>query len=129
MTLYRFYSEDNTLLYIGITINPGRRFVEHQAAKPWWHTIARITLEKYPDATTLADAERLAIAVQRPLYNVAWNDGLGELDQEALAEGCSEWLDHHDKWCPNPATHVTGSDNFVCATHSVHYTIAIPLPA
>jgi predicted GIY-YIG superfamily endonuclease len=130
-TLYRFYDSGDSLLYIGITIDPSRRFVEHKQTKPWWANIARITLEHYDDHATLVAAERIAIAIQKPRYNIAMNDGPPVLiDEEALAEGCCEWLD--GGWCGAPATHVATPDynggGFVCATHARYYTVAIPLP-
>lgn len=133
LTLYRFYAADDTLLYVGLTINPGRRFGEHRQTKPWWDQIKHITLEQYDDYPTLVTAERLAIAIQRPRYNVALNDGPpARIDEEALAEGCCEWLDS-GRWCGAPATHVATPDynggGFVCATHARYYTVAIPLPA
>lgn len=69
-TLYRFYSDTGQLLYVGRTINPGQRFTDHARTKTWWPDVRGITTETYPDATQLAAAERRAIDIERPLYNI-----------------------------------------------------------
>lgn len=69
--LYRFYSADGELLYVGITVDPGRRFPQHQLDKPWWHEVSGITLSApYPNRESAAAAERLAIEVEAPRYNI-----------------------------------------------------------
>lgn len=69
--LYRFYSASGELLYVGITVDPGRRFPQHQSNKPWWHEVSGITLsDPYPDRESAAAAERLAIEVEAPRYNI-----------------------------------------------------------
>lgn len=68
--LYRFYSATGQLLYVGITMNPAQRFKSHRKSKDWWSEIVGITLEHYANREELADAERRAIQVERPLHNV-----------------------------------------------------------
>ena len=70
-TLYRFFDEDETLLYVGQTTNPPRRFKEHAAAKNWWLNVASIDLEHFPDQQSLNYAERQAIVLEDPLHNIA----------------------------------------------------------
>jgi hypothetical protein len=72
-TLYRFYAADNTLLYVGLTINPGRRLEKHRALQPWWNDVARVDLEQHPDLPTLRASEREAIKTEGPLYNISMN--------------------------------------------------------
>lgn len=74
-TLYRFYDREDALLYIGLTINPGRRMEKHRATKPWWSDVARIEMEQHLDAASLANAERAAIVAERPLHNIRMNGG------------------------------------------------------
>jgi predicted GIY-YIG superfamily endonuclease len=127
-TLYRFYSADDTLLYVGLTINPGRRMEKHRG-REWWRDVARITLEQHPDLDTLRRAERLAIETERPLHNIRMNTRLvltpGER-QAMLEEGCGEWNDATDSWCGAPATHVASRSHkgglFVCDQHAGYYT-------
>lgn len=69
--LYRFYSATGQLLYVGITANPPMRFKAHRHTKDWWPEVVGITLERYATRGDLANAERRAIQVERPLHNVA----------------------------------------------------------
>lgn len=68
--LYRFYSATGQLLYVGITMNPPQRFKAHRDSKDWWPEVAGISIEHYASRTDLANAERRAIQVERPLHNV-----------------------------------------------------------
>lgn len=69
-TLYRFYAADSTLLYVGITNDPPRRFSKHRDEKDWWLSVARIEMEQYSSRDELAAAERTAIANEQPLHNI-----------------------------------------------------------
>lgn len=68
--LYRFYSATGQLLYTGITNNPGNRFKQHQQSKPWWHEVSGITVEKYNSRAEVLAAEKRAIQVEQPKYNI-----------------------------------------------------------
>ncbi len=72
-TLYRFFAHDDTLLYVGITNNPARRFSKHKDEKEWWLDVARIDLEQFASREELLDAERQAIQDERPLHNIKHN--------------------------------------------------------
>lgn len=69
--LYRFFSSDGDLLYVGITNDPGRRWPEHASGKPWWHEVDRIGIERHPDRSSVLLAEKTAIVTERPRYNLA----------------------------------------------------------
>jgi predicted GIY-YIG superfamily endonuclease len=71
--LYRFYSITGQLLYVGITNSPPERFKSHGATKEWWDQVSGITVETYSTREELAQAERRAIQVERPLHNVVHN--------------------------------------------------------
>ena len=43
--LYRFYDTADCLLYVGITANLLYRLSSHVETKPWWHEVARMTVE------------------------------------------------------------------------------------
>ena len=73
--LYRFFDEADQLLYIGITLNPGARWKQHRADKPWWTDVATVTVETHPDRTSVLEAERTAILAEHPLHNVIHNRG------------------------------------------------------
>lgn len=80
-TLYRFVADDGSLLYVGRTTDPGRRFAEHRTDKEWWSEIATIELKHFPDAETLRRAERLEIRAEQPKYNVSMNGERRSADQ------------------------------------------------
>jgi predicted GIY-YIG superfamily endonuclease len=69
--LYRFYSADQTLLYVGISNNPMRRETSHHSRAEWIHLadLTRTTVEWYDDREAALDAEGMAIREENPLYN------------------------------------------------------------
>lgn len=68
--LYRLFNHADELLYIGVTDNVFRRWKEHSKDKPWWYEVYKFTQETYPDRASVEAAERNAIKVEQPLYNV-----------------------------------------------------------
>lgn len=102
-TLYRFYSEDDTVLYIGRTIDPVARFRQHRQDKPWWDEVVRIDIDRYETDEDLAVAERDAIKAERPRYNVVFNRLRGRAAGEFLrANGWSGSINRnswtHPRW-------------------------------
>ncbi len=73
--LYRFFAADGTLLYIGLTMNPGTRWKAHSKDKPWWTEVANVTVEVYPDRRSVEAAEVSAIKSEKPKYNIAHRIG------------------------------------------------------
>jgi predicted GIY-YIG superfamily endonuclease len=71
--LYRFFAVTDELLYIGIAADPGRRLTQHSVVKVWWHEVARVTIEPHLDRPAVLAAERLAISLEHPKYNVIHN--------------------------------------------------------
>jgi biotin operon repressor/predicted GIY-YIG superfamily endonuclease len=67
--VYRCFGADGRLLYIGTTGRFGRRLAAH-AEKIWFLEVRGITLEWYPDEVSAGAAERLAIHVEQPKYNI-----------------------------------------------------------
>jgi GIY-YIG catalytic domain len=67
--LYRCYSDLGQLLYVGSTGNLGRRLGSH-ADKVWFQQVRGITLEWYATELDVLNAERRAIHVEHPKYNV-----------------------------------------------------------
>lgn len=86
-TLYRLRTGDGSLLYIGIAGNPGRRFDQHAGTKPWWGRVATIDLEHHPSRAAAIEAERAAIAAERPLFNIQHGD-VDEPHTAALCPAC-----------------------------------------
>lgn len=71
--LYRFHDATGTLLYVGITADPGARWRKHAHDKPWWTHIATITVETHPSRAEVLEAERTAILTEKPLHNIVHN--------------------------------------------------------
>lgn len=69
--LYRLYDAEGRLLYIGITDNPRRRWVQHAAkqADAWWPDVARKSIEWFPSRGAAEAAEVRAIEREGPPYN------------------------------------------------------------
>lgn len=76
--VYRCYSEQGDLLYVGSTGQLGRRFGAHME-KAWFLQVRGITLEWYRDEVDALNAERLAIHVEHPKYNIVHRTNAGAL--------------------------------------------------
>ncbi len=68
--LYRFFSADDSLLYVGTTCNPAARFRRHGSEKEWWSGVERIMIEHFPSLDSVLVAERKAIEDENPLHNI-----------------------------------------------------------
>lgn len=91
-TLYRLYGHDDTLLYIGIAGNPGRRFEEHRRDKLWWGDVAVAKLEHHPSRSLAEAHEAKAIRSEQPLHNLALTgkppaEPCLFIDEELLSDG------------------------------------------
>lgn len=73
--LYRFYSGTGQLMYVGITKDPPGRIGQHGREKDWWTEVSGISVEWHPDRNTALAAEKRAIQVEHPRYNVQHNSG------------------------------------------------------
>lgn len=71
--LYRFFNEDNELLYVGISNNVLNRWKQHQADKPWFDEVVTFTREKFATRDEVERAEIMAIVNEKPRYNVTYN--------------------------------------------------------
>jgi predicted GIY-YIG superfamily endonuclease len=71
VALYRFYGDDDRLLYIGISSQTATRIGQHVGDKDWFQYVARATFEHYPTREVAAAAEKRAIKAEQPLYNLA----------------------------------------------------------
>lgn len=63
-TLYRMWSEQGDLLYIGRTNDPITRFDRHRNDKRWWAEVDSITLEHFETREEMLDAEHRAILTE-----------------------------------------------------------------
>lgn len=91
-TLYRFYDDDDTLLYVGLTINPGKRMERHKSDKEWWTEVARIEMEQHLDLEALQTAERIAIQTEKPVHNIRHAETAPQKISNAEKRRTIEWL-------------------------------------
>lgn len=69
--VYRLFDKDGTLLYVGITCKPPRRFSQHKTQKPWWPDVIRKDVEWMESWGDAARAEEDAIRQEIPLWNIS----------------------------------------------------------
>jgi len=67
--VYRCYSDAGQLLYVGVTGRVGRRLGDH-IQKAWFSQVRGMTFEWHLDELDALNAERRAIHVEHPKYNV-----------------------------------------------------------
>lgn len=76
--LYRLYDETGSLLYIGITTDPERRWKEHRTWQGWWPAVARKDLVWLPYGGRRAEHEEYALVLaEQPACNQAAKVPLG----------------------------------------------------
>jgi hypothetical protein len=68
--VYRLFSADEELLYIGITTDPYVRWRQHQRSKPWADEVASYSLQRFAWIDLAQAAEVLAITTENPRYNI-----------------------------------------------------------
>jgi predicted GIY-YIG superfamily endonuclease len=73
LVLYRWFTEQHELLYVGITRQIGRRIKEHSKASDWSEQSSYITLERANSLNELQRKEKLAIEKEGPLHNSTYN--------------------------------------------------------
>ena len=69
--LYRHFSEDGTLLYVGISLSTLKRLGQHKQNSKWFAEIVTVTIEHYDCRQTAAAKECEAIQKEKPRYNIA----------------------------------------------------------
>jgi excinuclease UvrABC nuclease subunit len=72
-TLYRFYNQNDQLLYVGITKFFEPRLKQHYKNAEWFFETSRVTLEHYQTRQDVEQAESRAIKSEKPKYNIAKN--------------------------------------------------------
>jgi predicted GIY-YIG superfamily endonuclease len=77
--VYRLFAEDDSLLYVGISDNFGRRWKQHAHAQPWWPGVKRQTVEWFDTREDARAAETRAIHDECPTHN--WQEVPASLRQ------------------------------------------------
>lgn len=67
--VYRALNASDELLYVGCSLNPPKRVVEHKSTSDWYGQATRYKLSGPYNYETARELERQAIATERPLYN------------------------------------------------------------
>jgi predicted DNA-binding transcriptional regulator AlpA len=67
--LYRHWSADGELLYVGVSLSVLQRAAHHKHCSPWFREIARIDIEWFPTRGEALRAERSAIWREKPRHN------------------------------------------------------------
>lgn len=71
VALYRFYDATESLLYVGISNDPRRRWKEHARDKAWYPQVRHQALTWYENEPLARRAEDAAIRQERPHFNIA----------------------------------------------------------
>lgn len=68
--LYRHFSADGSLLYVGISLNAISRLAAHYEGSHWSNQISKVEIEKFTTRSAARSAEWQAILKERPLHNI-----------------------------------------------------------
>lgn len=70
--VYRLYDEAGSLLYVGISKHPEKRFVEHEQLQFWWHEVSETVITWYDSREEAKEAEDDAILTENPRHDRTW---------------------------------------------------------
>jgi len=88
--LYRYFDEDDRLLYVGITKHQFQRFQAHAINTKWVELIHKATFEHYFSRSEVRHAEIAVIASENPLFNI---QGIAA-DHPGSAKYLYDWSKH-----------------------------------
>ncbi|MDF5758773.1 hypothetical protein [Spongiactinospora sp. TRM90649] len=71
--LYRYFDDQDRLLYVGMTNDLSLRTRNHVRASDWMAFAVRSTIERYPSRSEAEAAEHKAISDESPIFNVRGN--------------------------------------------------------
>lgn len=86
--VYRFFGDDDELLYVGCTTQLNTRMRAHRA-RTWWYLVRRVEVCRYPDLDEAFAAEQQAIATEGPVFNgdtpliPVFGEGVTPLEEKA----------------------------------------------
>lgn len=67
--VYRLFSADEDLLYVGVTYDVAARFINHHS-KPWWPEVNQWKITATPSRVVALYLEAEAILTEHPKYNI-----------------------------------------------------------
>lgn len=68
--LYRYFDEQNQLLYVGISLSAINRLAQHKRVADWASLVRRVSIESFESRAAALVAEKKAIRTENPLYNI-----------------------------------------------------------
>lgn len=71
--LYRYFDDQERLLYVGISFSAVARASQHRSDKGWWREVARMDVAHYETRSEALTAESAAIRSEKPIHNVIGN--------------------------------------------------------
>ena len=90
-SVYKFYDDEQNLLYVGISLNVFARLSQHKRDKDWWDEITNIKVQHTDTREDALDLEARLIKDEEPKYNIAMNNGIYiEVDKEAQLRKLAE---------------------------------------
>ncbi len=87
--VYRHYSAEGILLYVGVSVNPHARTSQHRRSADWFGQVSEIKLDWHKDRKSAEKAEVAAIVSESPVFNANWSGGLSRADKMLLQSGLS----------------------------------------
>lgn len=116
--LYRLYDTEGRLLYLGIAKLPKFRWQRHADLQPWWHLVARKTVDWYPDRDAALAAEKRFTAEEKPFYDRSWkgvkHHPVTRFDNSGDILHVLEWLEEKMEELPPGARLRTGQVAAAC---------------
>ena len=88
--LYRFFSQNGTLLYVGISLSALTRYRNHKTSANWWLEISSIQVVNYPSRELAEAAEKRTIISERPLYNRVHTTFKNEAEREEAIRAAAQ---------------------------------------
>tara|TARA_R110000737_G_C14265472_1_gene429360 strand:+ start:44 stop:544 length:501 start_codon:yes stop_codon:yes gene_type:complete len=84
--LYRQFTDDKTLLYVGISLNAQNRLSQHYKSSAWFTEVTDVTIEWFDTREEALKAEVTAIHNEKPKCNIHHNSQAHREIEEASQE-------------------------------------------
>jgi excinuclease UvrABC nuclease subunit len=80
--LYRHFDAEKKLLYVGISLSTFARLSQHKDHSPWFEQVMTVEIEHFETREEAMAAERKAIKMENPQFNIAMKKTLAEIAKE-----------------------------------------------
>jgi predicted GIY-YIG superfamily endonuclease len=68
-SLYKYYSKEKRLLYVGISLSALQRLAQHRRTSAWFDQVHMVIIQKYKTRKAALAAEKKLIQAKNPAYN------------------------------------------------------------